>query len=179
MSTGIEATPPESDGLQFDRAEFAEGAGPAAVVSCAACQRPIAEAYYEINGTVFCEPCRVGIEANLRGGSGLARWLRAAAYGTGAAVLGTIAYVAFRRLSPNWDIAFVAIFVGFLVGKAVRKGSRGLGGLAYQILAMLLTYTSLAMTYCPELEVRSQTFLTRSRIRSALAVQTNGLGFSL
>jgi len=33
--------------------------------------------------------------------------------------------------------------------------------------------------YCPELQVRSQTFLTRSRIRSAFAVHTNGLGFSL
>lgn len=33
--------------------------------------------------------------------------------------------------------------------------------------------------YCPELEIRSQTFLTRSRIRSAFAVQTKGLGFSL
>jgi hypothetical protein len=29
------------------------------------------------------------------------------------------------------------------------------------------------------IEIRSQTFLTRSRIRSALAVHTNGLGFSL
>ncbi len=37
----------------------------------------------------------------------------------------------------------------------------------------------LRSSYYPELEIRSQTLLTRSRIRSALAVQTNGLGFSL
>ena len=43
----------------------------------------------------------------------------------------------------------VAIAVGFMVGTAVRKGSGGRGGWAYQTLAIALTYLAIVSTYVP------------------------------
>lgn len=144
MSTGVDAGNPEPGGLQFDRAEF-DQAAPAAV-ACAACKRPIEGDYYEINGTVVCEPCRDAIEGQLRGGSGFARFLRASAFGTIAAAVGALAYAVFIWAS-GLDFALVSILVGYLVGRAVRAGSRNRGGLTYQILAVVLTYLAVGVTY--------------------------------
>ncbi len=49
------------------------------------------------------------------------------------------------------QIGFVAIGVGYLVGKAVRKGSGGLGGTRYQVLALGLTYAAIALSSLPDL----------------------------
>jgi hypothetical protein len=45
------------------------------------------------------------------------------------------------------EIGIIAIAVGYMVGKAVRAGSRGLGGRPQQILAVLLTYFSITTSY--------------------------------
>ena len=140
------ASSPEPNGLQFDHAEFENAAAPDAVV-CAGCRRPIADQYYEINGTIFCGPCRQVVEAQIWSGSKLGRFARAVVFGSLAALLGTVLYVTFKVLSPNFDISLIAILIGYMVGKMVRKGSRNLGGFPYQLLAMFLTYASLAMTY--------------------------------
>jgi hypothetical protein len=144
MPTGTEAGAPEPEGLQFDRAEF-EQAAPEAI-SCAACKRPIEERYYEINGTVFCQPCREAIGARLGGGSGFVGLLRALAFGIGAAAVGTLIYTVFIYAS-NSDFALISILVGYLVGKAVRAGSWNRGGLLYQGLAVALTYLAIGVTY--------------------------------
>ncbi len=147
MSIQPETNSPDPDGLQFDHAEFENPTeAEAPVLACASCHQPINDQYFEINGTTLCEPCRVQVEGQLRGGSGVARLLRAVILGSLASLLGTIIYVAFLSVSPI-DISIVAILIGFMVGKMVRKGSGNRGGLVYQILAVFLTYTSLAMTY--------------------------------
>ena len=74
----------EGTDLQFDHAEPTTPVSPGP--SCDACKRPIRDAYYEINGKVLCTSCRHRIEASLRGGSGLARFIRAVVLGTGAAI---------------------------------------------------------------------------------------------
>ena len=135
---------PEVEGaeLQFDQAEPAAPApsGP----TCAACNRPIEDQYFEINGKVICTSCRQHIEASLRGGSGLARLLKASLFGLGAAILGAVIYFAFvKATDANWSL--VAILVGFMVGGAVRKGTGNRGGLLYQILALLLTYFAIGL----------------------------------
>jgi len=143
MSTGINPTMPEPDGLQFDRAEFAEAEAPSAV-ACAACKRPIADAYFEINGTVVCEPCRRIIEANLRKGAGPAGLLRATGLGTLAGIVGAAIYAGVQHLTKaEWSI--VTILIGYMVGAMVRKGSGGRGGLPYQVLAAALTYLSIGL----------------------------------
>ncbi len=144
MSSGTEAGTPQPEGLQFDHAEF-EQVLPASIF-CAACKRPIVENYYEIGGAIVCEPCRTLIDSQLRGGSGFVRFLRALAFGTGAAAVGTAAYAAFIR-ATNIDFGLISILVGYLIGRAVRAGSRNRGGLAYQLLAVLFTYLAIGVTY--------------------------------
>jgi hypothetical protein len=144
MSTGSEAALPQPDGLQFDHAEF-EQAAPSAV-ACAACKRPITDHYYEINGTIFCEPCQGMISAHLRGGSGFVRFLRAVLFGTAAGAAGTLIYTLFIQ-ATRVDFSLVSILVGYLVGRAVRAGSRNRGGIPCQLLAVLLTYLAVGATH--------------------------------
>jgi hypothetical protein len=47
------------------------------------------------------------------------------------------------------EIALVAILVGYLVGRAVRQGSRGRGGRRCQIAAVALTYLAITFSYIP------------------------------
>ena len=68
--------------------------------------------------------------------------------GSLAAIVGAILYYAVGRLT-NINFSLVAIVVGFLVGKAVRKGTGNRGGLLYQFLALFLTYSSIAAMNLP------------------------------
>jgi hypothetical protein len=47
------------------------------------------------------------------------------------------------------QIGLISILVGYMVGKAVRKGSGGRGGRAQQILAVALTYFAITTSYIP------------------------------
>jgi hypothetical protein len=143
MSTGSEAALPEPKGLQFDHAEFEQA--PPSTVTCAACKRPISDQYFEINGTIVCEPCKDVINDRLRGGSGFVRFLRAVLFGTLAAVVGAAIYLASFQATEQ-GVALAAILAGYLIGRAVRAGSRNLGGIIYQLLAVLLTYLSIGAT---------------------------------
>ena len=144
MSTGSEAALPEPEGLQFDHAEFEQA--PPSTVTCAACKRPIVDQYFEINGTIVCEPCKSVIDTRLRGGSGFVRFLRASLFGTAAGAVGTLIYAGSIHLT-HFDLSLVSILVGYLVGRAVRAGSQNRGGLIYQLLAVLLTYLAVGATY--------------------------------
>jgi hypothetical protein len=73
---------------------------------------------------------------------------RAALYGAGAALAGSVLYAAVAILL-NLEIGIIAIVVGVMVGKAVRAGSKGLGGRPQQILAVALTYFAITTSYIP------------------------------
>ena len=47
----------------------------------------------------------------------------------------------------NIEFGLMAIGVGWLVGKAVMKGSNMRGGRRYQILALVLTYFAITLSY--------------------------------
>jgi hypothetical protein len=68
--------------------------------------------------------------------------------GIGAAILGMIAYAAFTIIT-GWYIGYLALGVGYLVAKAIKKGSNGLGGRPYQIAAVLLTYAAISIAAVP------------------------------
>jgi len=137
--------------LQFERAEYGEGAGgtgAAGPLHCASCQRELIDEYFEVNGQPICEPCRVALAQSLDANSVASRLLRALAAGASAGVVGAGIYYAVLALT-GYEIGLIAILVGFLVGAGVRWGSRGRGGLPFQALAAGLTYLSIVSTYIP------------------------------
>jgi hypothetical protein len=126
--------------LQFDKVEVASGGAQL----CPRCRRAIGGQYFAVGGAAICPTCA----GELRGPGGRAAFLRALAYGGGAAVLGTIVWFAIMKLTER-EFGLLAIGVGLFVGYAVRKGSGGRGGWKYQALAMALTYVSITTSYVP------------------------------
>ena len=131
--------------LQFDRAEFT---APVASLTCAACAQPIVQSYYEAGGKTICSTCR-----ELRSGAmetrSTARFLRALAVGLAAAIAGSIVWWGVRKLT-GYEIGLISIGIGIAVGRAVRWGGRNRGGVAYQLLAVALTYLSITGNYVPD-----------------------------
>jgi len=145
--------------IQFDQAEYATPApdGP----SCGVCQSPIDGEYYETGGKVFCPSCRQNVEAAFRGGSRIARVLKALIFGSVASAVGAVLYYAILR-ATGYNIGLVAVVVGVMVGRAVRKGTGGRGGRFYQFLAIFLTYSAIASMYAP---LVVQEFLKQAQIQ--------------
>ena len=125
-----------------------EPAVPAA--ACAHCKRSIERTYFKANGHIVCPNCRIGLATPPKPGGGLRFW-RALGLGVLAGVVGGAIWFAVRA-ATGYEIGFIAIIVGLLVGGAVRRGANARGGWGYQILAMLLTYLTIVATYVPPLD---------------------------
>ena len=148
MSADGNSQVPGSDPLQFDVAESTapSGSPSPSATTCKGCSRPITRTYYQVNGAIVCESCRMAIERPP--GTRLVRALRATGFGAIAAIAGSLLYFAVAAITGR-EFGLVAIAVGFMVGSAVRKGSGGRGGRAYQTLAVGLTYFAIVSTYIP------------------------------
>lgn len=147
MSADGNSQVPGSNPLQFDVAEAAAAGSPsAAATTCKACSKRIASTYYQVNGAILCASCRAALERPP--GTRLVRALRATGFGVLAAIAGSLLYFAVAAITGR-EFGLVAIAVGFMVGTAVRKGSGGRGGRAYQTLAVGLTYFAIVSTYVP------------------------------
>lgn len=131
--------------LKFEKVE-SEDPGPSKL-SCKGCGAAIGDRYWQQGGLVICERCRAARAAVLEG-SGAGRFLRAALYGGVGAAIGAGLYYAVLALT-GYEVGFVSIIVGIIVGLGVKKGSGGVGGWAYQTLAIGLTYLSITITYVP------------------------------
>jgi hypothetical protein len=114
--------------------------------TCKTCCRPIASTYFEVNTAIICESCRALLDRP--SGTRFTRGLHATGLGLLAAIAGSLLYFAVAAITGR-EFGLVAIAVGFMVGKAVRRGSRGRGGWAYQSLAIALTYLAIVSTYIP------------------------------
>jgi len=139
--------PQETSSLQFDRAEPTTSE-PAEDFACAFCATPLRSYYYEVNGRPACEACRYRVEQELQTPLGVGGFFKAAAAGLVAAAAGCGLYYGVRELT-GYEIGLVAIVVGFMVGGAVRWGTKRRGGRAYQLLAVFLTYMAISSTYLP------------------------------
>jgi hypothetical protein len=129
---------------QFGTAEY-----PAAGSNrCQFCQQPLTGSYYRANAALACPGCaeRMRNEIAL---DKHAAYVRAFAYGIGAAVVGLIGYALIAIVLQGWVISYMSIGVGWLVGTAMMKGSNGVGGRRYQIAAVLLTYAAVSMAEVP------------------------------
>ncbi len=134
--------------LQFDKVEPAADA-PVEALACASCAQKIAHTYWDVGaGRMVCDACKAQIEATLQGGSTTRRFVGALSYGGIAAAAGAMVYFGVLKLT-GYEIGLISILVGWMVGTGVRKGTGGRGGRGYQVLAVALTYCSVAASYAP------------------------------
>jgi len=130
---------------QFGTAEYA--AKPASNL-CEFCRQPLSGAYYRVNAARSCPGCAERMRSEIDRDKHAA-YVRALTYGIGAAVVGLIGYALIAILLQGWVISYMSIGVGWLVGTAMMKGSNGVGGRRYQIVAILLTYAAVSMAAVP------------------------------
>jgi hypothetical protein len=162
-----------SEALQFDRviADSPSSAAPSDLaVTCAACQASIGTEYFDVNGSVVCSRCRTVVESAAETPRGIVPLMTAGVYGLGAGIVGAAIYYAVIAIA-NLEIGIVAILIGYMVGYAVRKGAHGRGGLRFQVLAVVLTYASIALAYTPM--VFKQAFETAPSAQNAPAGTTS------
>ena len=141
---------PSTAWLQTDVPTFdvVEAVTPVGTAPCAECRGPIADTYYEADEGVICAACHPRMASSSTNPIGHDRFPHALAYGIAAAAAGAAIYFAVLAATGR-EVIFVALVVGFMVGKAVRLGARGRGGRRYQWLAVALTYLAIATTYVP------------------------------
>jgi hypothetical protein len=126
---------------QFETVEYGTAPG-----HCILCNQPIAGTYYRVHGEQACPSC---VQREQVGQGNSAKYFsRALVFGVGAAIVGMIGYAAFEMIT-GWIIGYVALGVGWLIGKAMMKGSKGFGGRKYQVTAALLTYAAVSLAAVP------------------------------
>lgn len=129
---------------QFTTAEYSDRS---AETKCRVCAQEISGSFYRVNGAPTCAECTRRLQQAVPQDSHQA-FVRGVLFGIGAAVIGFVIYVAFA-LATGLVIGYVSLAVGYLVGKAIALGSRGIGGRRYQIAALLLTYMAVSMASVP------------------------------
>jgi len=127
---------------QFSTAEYAPGGD-----ACRSCRQPIAGNYYRVNGVMVCPACADKVKSRIPKDTHEA-YVRGLLMGAGGAVLGLIGYALFS-IATGWIVGYVSLGVGYLVGKAITLGSRGVGGRRYQIAAALFTYAAVSLAAIP------------------------------
>jgi hypothetical protein len=137
---------PATGALQFDTAEPSAAATDR---SCTGCRRPIEGEYHMANMQVVCTPCRTALEAEPQG-TRTGRLGRALLFGAGAAVAGSLVYLAVLA-ATGYEIGLISILVGWMVGRAVSKGSGHRGGWLYQTIAVGFTYLAICTSYVPHI----------------------------
>jgi hypothetical protein len=129
---------------QFGTAEYKSSGGPR---RCKSCDTTLTSRYYRINGALTCENCAERLKQQVPKDSHSA-FVRGIVFGLGGAFLGLILYAAFGILT-GLVIGYVSLAVGYIVGKAIKMGSGGMGGRRYQIAAALLSYSAVSIAAIP------------------------------
>jgi len=111
------------------------------------CHQPISGSYFRINSQMACSSCTERLKNSAPKESHSA-FMRALAFGAGAGFAGLVLY-ALVGIATGLEIGYVSLAVGWLVGKAMMRGSGGLGGRRYQIAAVLFTYAAVSLAAVP------------------------------
>jgi hypothetical protein len=127
---------------QFNTAEYSSAGG-----VCKSCKRPITGDYYRINGMLACESCANQVRQQAPQDTHRA-FVRGITFGIGGAILGFILFAGFVIIT-GISLGYISLAVGFLIGKAMKMGSHGIGGRRYQIAAAALTYIAVSMAAVP------------------------------
>jgi hypothetical protein len=86
-------------------------------------------------------------------------------YGIGGAIVGLILYSTFGIVT-GLVIGYLSLAVGYIVGKAINMGSRGLGGRRYQIAAVILTYAAVSLSAIPTAISQARKHVPPSKIET-------------
>ncbi len=129
---------------QFGTAEYKSSSGPD---RCKSCDSTLTGRHYRINGALACENCAERLKQQIPKDTHPA-FVRGLLFGLGGAFLGLILYAAFGILT-GLVIGYVSLAVGYIVGKAIKMGSGGMGGRRYQVTAALLTYSAVSIAAIP------------------------------
>jgi hypothetical protein len=129
---------------QFSKAEYAHVPG---TERCRICNNLISGDYFRVNGLMACNQCASEARDGQPRDSHIA-FSRGLVFGVGAAVIGIIGYAGFTIVT-GWYIGYLALGVGYLIAKAIKKGASGLGGRRYQIAAVILTYSAISIAAVP------------------------------
>lgn len=127
------------DDLQFEKAEYSN---PAGVGPCAVCGARILSSYSLANERAVCPNCAGNLEKAQKEPGG-ALLMRGALYAFGAAAACAVGYAVILIIT-GYELALISIAVGWLIGKAARKGTAGLGGMPVQIVAVVATYVAIS-----------------------------------
>src|SRR5882762_1599925 len=112
---GMSTTPP-----QFGTAEYRGAAGGEV---CRACNQTITGEYYRVNGVQACAGCVEKVKQQMPKDTHAA-FMRGILFGVGGAIAGLIVYSLFGIITGIM-IGYVSLAVGWLVGKAMKAGSKG------------------------------------------------------
>jgi hypothetical protein len=93
--------------------------------TCRACSLPVTGVYYVANGSTLCGSCGEKLRQQIPTDSHAA-FVRGILFGLGGFVAGLVLYAGFTILT-GIEIGFVSLAVGWLVGKAMMIGSKGVG----------------------------------------------------
>jgi hypothetical protein len=135
----MSTTPP-----QFGTAEYKSVQGGEV---CKACNQTITGEYYRVNGVQACAGCVEKVKQQMPKDTHAA-FVRGMLFGVGGALAGLIVYSAFGIIT-GLVIGYVSLAVGWLVGKAIKTGSKGIGGRRYQIVAVAFTYAAVSLSAIP------------------------------
>jgi hypothetical protein len=129
---------------QFSTAEYV---GVPSSDRCKFCGQSVATSYYRVDNALSCFACAQQKKNEIPKDSHAA-FMRAVLFGVGGALVGLILYAAVGIIT-GLMIGYVSLAVGYIVGKAMIKGSNGIGGRRYQITAALLTYSAVSLAAVP------------------------------
>lgn len=123
------------------------GDGPTGV-SCTGCGVALAGGHFLLNGTPWCPTCKEEMQHQTR--FTFRKLLKSCLAGyVGAIVAGGL--WALVTIVTGYQLGLIAIFVGLIVGHAVRWGARPATGRRFQILALALTVLGLSYSTIPML----------------------------
>jgi hypothetical protein len=147
MPNDQEAVKPSTLGSDVPQFATAEYAGVPGTERCRICNNVIFGDYYRVNNQMACPKC-AGEAREGQPSDSHAAFARALFMGVGAAILGLALYAGFT-IATDFYFGYIALGVGWLVAKAMLKGSNGIGGRRYQIAAVLLTYAAISLAAVP------------------------------
>ncbi len=129
---------------QFGTAEYAPKPG---TDVCKSCNQAISGQYFRVNGSLACARCVDQLKNQIPKDTH-ALFVRGLAFGFGGAILGLILYSGFSIIT-GIAIGYVSLAVGWIIAKAIKIGSRGIGGRRYQVAAAALTYAAVSVAAIP------------------------------